>query len=245
MIERAIRSFRESRQARRVAGEIMFHILAKGVEIEGLENLPQAPYIAAMNHTGLAEAPILSFYLPDLPHPMGKAGAFEMKVIGFIAREMGYFPVRRDEFDRQTIRTALGLLEEGRVLVIAPEGTRGRGEERTALKKAKAGAVYLARKANVPIAPIAIWGSENILPLVEEEGFSVSEIWSLIRPFSRIKEKIHVSIGEPFMEHLALPERPNSKVMMPCVHQLMLRIRDLLPPEYHGFYADWEENQGE
>lgn len=243
MIERAIERFRESRRARRVAGEIVFHILANGIEIGGSENLPQPPYIVAINHMAWAEGPVLSLYLPHLPHPMTKAENFEMKGIGFIARKMGYFPVRRGEPDMSAIKTALHLLREGEVLVIPPEGTRGRDKERTVLKEAKAGIIYLARKAKVPIVPIALWGTEDILPLIEEEGVSFSEILSLLSPFG--KEKIYVRIGEPFEEHFSLPEEPlNSEMMMPYAHRLMIRIRDLLPPKYHGYYADWEQEEG-
>lgn len=243
--ERIVERFKESETARRLTGEVIFHLLAKGVEIEGLENLPSPPYIVAFNHMAWAEAPVFVAYLPDPPYFMGKVEVSKIRPLSFFLKKMGYFPVRRGEVDRQAIRTTIHLLEEDKVLALALEGTRGRGKERTALKPVKAGAIYLARKANVPIIPIAVWGTENILPLIEEEGTSLSEILSLIQPFSPIKEKIHVRIGEPFMEHLSLPEKPlNSKIMMPYAHQLMLRIRDLLPEKYHGYYADWEQKEG-
>lgn len=239
MIERAIKRFRESREARRWVGERIFHLLAEGVEIKGLENLSKPPYIIAFNHMGWAEGPVLSFYLSDLPHVMAKVENMEMGVIGPFAREMGYFPVRRGEFDRQAIRTTLRLLREGKVVAMAPEGTRGRGEERMALKPARPGIVNLARRAEVPIAPIAIWGTEGIWPLLEERKLPLSERFSLE------KVRIHVSIGKPFEEHLSLERPLTSKNLMPCAHALMIKIRDLLPEEYHGCYANWVEQREE
>lgn len=237
--ERIVEGFKESETARRLTGEVIFHLLAKGVEVEGLENLPNPPYIVAFNHMAWAEAPLLNLYLPDWPYFIGKIEAFKIRGLGFVAKNLGYFSVRRGELDLQAIRTATHLLEEGKVLGIAPEGTRGRGEKRTILKPTKTGVIYLARKANVSIVPIAVWGTEGICPLIEEKETPLFERFSLKRA------KIHLKIGEPFTEHFSLPEKPlTTKMTMPYAHKLMIRIRDLLPPKYYGYYADWEQEEG-
>lgn len=225
-----------ARFVRKALGEVIFHIFAKGVEVEGLKNLPPPPYIGAFNHTGIFEVGVLGLYLPHYPHFMSKRENFEIMLLGPILKTLGVIPVSRGEVDRRAIRTTHDLLKKGKVVSIAPEGTRGRGKERTVLKQGKTGIIYLAIRANTPIVPIAIWGTEGIFPLIEEKEAPLSERFSIKR------ERIHVRIGEPFGDHLESQQRRlTSKVLKSLADNLMVKIRNLLPPEYHGYYAAYGE----
>lgn len=217
--------------------ELVYHILSKGVEVEGIENLPNPPYIAAFNHMGWLEAVVLALYLPHSPCFMAKEEAFKIWPLGPVLKNLGFFPVRRGTVDRQAIRKATRLLQEGNVLAISPEGTRGRSEEREILKPAKTGIIYIARRTgeDIPIVPIAIWGTEGILPLIEEKNIPPSQRFSFKRAV------IQVRIGQPYEEHYSLPAgRITSEQMKPLADGLMLRIRDLLPEKYHGYYENIE-----
>lgn len=231
---------------RKIIGGILFgFLLAKGVEIEGQENLPEPPFIVAVNHMAWAEGPVLYFFLPKpAPHLMIKSETFNLPVIGQIIKSMHSIPIRRGESDVSAFRASLKVLEKGEPIVIFPEGTRGRNKERLGLKPPTEGIIFLAKKANVPIVPMAVWGTENILSLIEEEGFSLPEVWSLIKPGSQKKEQIHVRIGPPFLEHLNLPDKgPLDNGLMAAYAQgLMFCLRDLLPPAYHGCYAEKSSN---
>jgi hypothetical protein len=72
---------------------------------------------------------------------------------------MGTIRVRRGEVDRQALREALNWLAEGGVLGVAPDGTRARGP--FALQEGKTGLAYPATRANVPILPAGIAGTER------------------------------------------------------------------------------------
>ena len=57
-------------------------------------------------------------------------------------------------------RGALDVLKRGEVLGLAPEGTRARSTY--ALQKGKTGAAYIAARADVPIVPVALTGTEQV-----------------------------------------------------------------------------------
>jgi 1-acyl-sn-glycerol-3-phosphate acyltransferase len=127
--------------------------------------------------------------------------------------------VDRGRYDRQALRDALGVLEGGGVLGIAPEG---RMSLTGALERGKTGPVFLARKADVPILPVALTGTEKVLAE-----------W---RVFHR--PQIRVNIGQVFQ----LPEREGRAAMKEQRQDdadfIMERLAELLPPEYRGVYAD-------
>jgi len=222
---------------RRAAGEALFHLLGKGIEVKGRENLPsRPPYLIAFNHMGWAEALALVFCLPVKPAFMVKREAFNSRPLAMIIRQLGGFPVSRGEIDRQALKTAVRLLNNGGVLAVAPEGTRGRGEERSGLKRAKRGVIYLACKADqpVPIVPVAVWGTEGVFPLIEEPL-----PWPQRLYFRRAP--VRVRIGPPFREHYSFADQPyigrEDSQRLAC--RLMEAIRDLLPREYHGVYRNF------
>lgn len=227
--------------ARRVI-DIFFRVTLSAFEVEGKENIPKdfwrTPHIIAHNHLGWAEVPALLKVFPRWIYWMTKAENFENGLLAPILRRCAFFPVRRGEVDRRALRTAERLLDHAEIVGMAPEGTRGRGENLAGLKEAKNGTIRLAIKAQAPIIPVAVWGPEKILPLVEEEGFNFPEL----RKLWREKPKIWVRIAKPFTQHLEkdFEGKIRSRELTPFTTNLMLKIRDMLPPNYHGFYAHVE-----
>ena len=100
---------------------------------------------------------------------------------------------------------------------IAPEGTRARGPY--ALQEAKTGTAYLAARADVPIVPVGITGTEKIK-----------------RNLPRLRSTdIRIVIGKPFR----LPESGyiRGAKLREYTDLIMQRIAELLPEEYRGAYA--------
>jgi 1-acyl-sn-glycerol-3-phosphate acyltransferase len=116
------------------------------------------------------------------------------------------------------LKKAMAALEEERVLLMAPEGTRG-GDWR--LIKARDGVAYVALKASVPILPVAISGSERF--------------WKELARLHRTKTKIVV--GEPFFL-VPKEERVTREELSEMTTEAMYRLAALLPPEYRGVYSD-------
>ncbi len=73
---------------------------------------------------------------------------------------LGAFPVDRAVTDRRAIRNAVAALEGGEPLVVFPEGTRRRGP---LIEDLHHGVAYVAARCQVPIVPVGIGGSEEIL----------------------------------------------------------------------------------
>jgi 1-acyl-sn-glycerol-3-phosphate acyltransferase len=186
--------------------------------VEGAENIPsRPPYILVTNHLSAFDIPLLA---ATFPHPVRALAAIEHRANPLYAPILvasGAIWVRREQVDRRALREALAVLERGEVLGIAPEGTRA--DTSHALQEGKAGVAYIATRANVPIVPVGIAGTEKI------KG-------SLLR-FHR--PEVCVSIGAPFR----LPE--SGHVRSQKLHQytdlIMHRIAELLPEEYRGVYT--------
>jgi len=139
---------------------------ASGVEVAvtGTEQLdPEKPYIFAANHQSQFDIFVLQGFLGVNFRWLAKKELFAVPVWGPAMRRAGYIPI-----DRSHGRQALKSLEEaakkiaaGTSVIIFPEGTRSKDGK---LHEFKAGAMVLAIKSGVPIVPVAILGTYEILP---------------------------------------------------------------------------------
>jgi len=139
---------------------------ASGVEVAvaGIEQLdPEKPYIFAANHQSQFDIFVLQGFLGVNFRWLAKKELFAVPVWGPAMRRAGYIPI-----DRSHGRQALKSLDEaaqkiaaGTSVIIFPEGTRSKDGK---LQDFKAGAMVLAIKSGVPIVPVAILGTYDILP---------------------------------------------------------------------------------
>jgi 1-acyl-sn-glycerol-3-phosphate acyltransferase len=188
------------------------------LELVGLQNLPdEPPYLLVTNHLSALDTPLLLFALPHTIRPFVASKHRSNPLYGPILEAGGVVWVRRGEIDRQALRQALAVLARGEALGVAPEGTRAR--ESHALQKGKAGAAYLATRANVPIVPVGIAGTEKIA--------------HNLRRLRRTR--VRMVFGEPFR----LPESGHVRTqkLQEYTDLIMHRIAELLPEAYRGVYA--------
>lgn len=134
----------------------------QGLRVEGLENVPaQGPCLVVSNHCSWLDPPVLGCCLRHRQlHFMAKKELFEAPLLGQLIRALGAFPVERGQADRKSLRLALGLLSQGRIVSVFPEGTRGDGGPMGAWH---VGIAILAHHAQVPIVPAALAGTRNLL----------------------------------------------------------------------------------
>lgn len=188
------------------------------LEVVGRENFPsKGPYILVTNHLSAYDTPLLFAICPHKVRAFAASKHRSHPLFGPALAIGGSIWVRRGEIDRQALGEALVWLEEGGVLGMAPEGTRAR--QVYALQKGKTGAAYLATRANVPILPVGVTGTERI----KEE-----------LPHLR-RARVRVVVGELF--RLPEGERPSREELDQYTDLIMRRIAALLPPEYRGVYA--------
>lgn len=184
--------------------------LLSSFHTSGRENYPPPPFLLVSNH--------LSYF--DIPTVIQLA---PFGIVGFAARkykgtwkepffEMGALIwVTQFSADRDALKAGLKVLKAGVPLAIAPEGTRS---HTGGLIQGRDGAAFVATRANVPIVPMALWGTEKIL--------------------KRPRPQVHVTVGKPFR----LPEgRAKGEDLDRHTERIMCAIAALLPEQYHGVYA--------
>ena len=129
------------------------HLLGVTVRIEGERH--EGPVLYAIKHESFFEA-IDAPTLLSLPAPFAKAELFRIPGWGFAARRYGVVEVARTDGAkalRSMVASAKELSQDGRPLVIFPEGTRVRHGERRALQSGFAGLYKLLR---LPVVPVAV-----------------------------------------------------------------------------------------
>ena len=192
-------------------------------EYHGLENIPKSGgVIFALNHLSYIDTPLLLVnpIRPDITALVTTKYKDRALISWFIRSAEGIW-INRDVADFSAIREAAKALKKGLALGIAPEGTR---TTTGGLQEAKPGTIMLAMKANVPIIPVAITGSENTF-----------------RALSKFQRpELSVSFGKPFVIPQAEPGS-RSKALLEWTQILMQKIAALLPEAYRGIYADTEK----
>lgn len=145
-------------------------------KIEGLQNIPDKPYILAGNHKSMFDVILLISAIPDEIHFMAKKELFKKKILNNIFIKMGAFPVDREKADITAIKTSLKLLKNGEVLGIFPEGTRNNTNE--ILLPFKDGVGTIANKTASVIVPFGINGKykRNKIKLSIGEPININEI---------------------------------------------------------------------
>jgi 1-acyl-sn-glycerol-3-phosphate acyltransferase len=123
--------------------------------------------IVVANHSSHADTAVLLAALPPKAKPVFGAAAdywFDVPVRRFIATSLaGVLPVRRSggsSYDALLAAVAPAL-KAGRTVVIYPEGTRSTDGT---IGEFRSGALRLARECGVPIVPVAMTGTADVLP---------------------------------------------------------------------------------
>jgi 1-acyl-sn-glycerol-3-phosphate acyltransferase len=176
---------------------IGFRFLAKVERVEGVENLPAAgSAILMINHIAFVDPIVVLGNLPRNIVPMAKIEVYDLPLIGIFPRLWGVIPVRRGELDRRAIEQALR------------EGLEG--------------AAYLAHKAEAPVVPVAIDGTEGVIKLGLKRASD---------PGARVR------LGRPF-RFKAQGVRPSRAALRQMTDEAMYRLAAMLPEPRRGFYAN-------
>jgi 1-acyl-sn-glycerol-3-phosphate acyltransferase len=137
----------------------MFFIRLK---VSGRENIPKiGGFILASNHLSYLDPLVLGFACPRDLNFMAKEELFHNPIFGRIIRSVGAFPVKRKTADLHALKEAVNRVKSGKGLVVFPEGGRGNGQ---GIQQPEAGVGFLAAKANAPVIPAFIKGTEQALP---------------------------------------------------------------------------------
>jgi 1-acyl-sn-glycerol-3-phosphate acyltransferase len=190
------------------------------VEDAQLERVPfSGPLILVTNHVNFLDVPLLYTHL--LPRPVtgfAKVETWDNPAMAYLFNLWQAIPIRRGEPDRKALRLGLEALRDGKILAIAPEGTRsGHGR----LGRGRAGVVMLALQSGAPLLPVVYYGGEilskNITHLQRTE--------------------FHIVVGSQFFLQTD-KSKVNRHVRQQMVDEIMYQLAALLPPSYRGNYSD-------
>ncbi len=134
------------------------------VTITGAEKLdPDRSYIYMPNHQSNADIPLLLGRLPVQFRWLAKAELFRIPIFGRAMRGVGYISIDRSNRKSafESLERAARTIRGGTSVLIFPEGTRSRDGRILPFKK---GGFVLSVDAGVPIVPIIIRGTRDIIP---------------------------------------------------------------------------------
>ena len=118
------------------------------------------PLIVAPNHRSYIDPPLINAVSPEPLVFLAKKELFEGKFKNWLFRNMNAIPVDRSKADLDALNEALERLREGCKVCIFPEGRRA---PENGFLKPKPGVGYLAVKSGVPVVPVYIHNSTDIL----------------------------------------------------------------------------------
>jgi len=197
----------------------IFSILCR-IDDAQLERIPTTgPLIVVANHVNFLEVPVLFTRLSPRPlSALVKADNWEH----FWARKFFEFgnsiPIHRSVIDFEAFNLAKAALKSGRIVAIAPEGTRSNNG---CLQKGRSGVVLLALRSGAPLQPLVFYGGEKFRENIKH-----------VR-----RTNFHIVTGSPFKLN---PERAGlgRDVREKITTEIMYQLAALLPPNYRGVYSD-------
>jgi 1-acyl-sn-glycerol-3-phosphate acyltransferase len=144
---------------------VLLFIAGVKLDIEGLEKIdPAGSYVFVSNHVSYMDTPVVLGHIPVQFRFLAKKALFSIPFLGYHLKRAGHIPVPREN-PRAAIKAmsdAARIIQERRISVlIFPEG----GRSLTGLKPFKEGAAYIAIKAGVPVVPLYLKGTLEVLPM--------------------------------------------------------------------------------
>jgi len=135
------------------------------VTVHGIERIDtKSAQVFAANHISAMDIPVLYTQLPVPFRIVANANFFKYPFMGWHLTRSGQIPIDRTSM-KSTIKSfmsAVDDLKRGLSVSIFPEGGRSRDGR---VKPFFNGAFYLAVKAQVPVVPLAIIGTFEMLPM--------------------------------------------------------------------------------
>lgn len=185
-------------------------------QVEGLEKIDTSkPAVYVVNHLSALDIPVLYAYLPFQFRILAKKELFRYPFMGWHLQRSGQIPVVLEN-PRASVRSlnlAVAALQQGKSLVIFPEGGRSLDGQ---LHAFMGGAFYAALKGQVDVVPIALVGTFEMLkmntwhirpgPLQLVVGKPISTVGMSTRDMEKLKQEAEDVIAGLYYSHSAVPD---------------------------------------
>jgi 1-acyl-sn-glycerol-3-phosphate acyltransferase len=193
--------------------------------VTGKQNVPATgAFIIASNHLSFIDSMVIPLMSPRRVGYLAKAEYFTTPGLsGWLTRTLftalGALPVERQDHRaaQDALDTAMTVLKSGGGFGIYPEGTRSRDGR---LARGKTGVAWLALTADCPVVPVAVAGTDRIMP--------IGARWPRPHRFS-------VTFGEPltFPEHRGMAGKGRAR--REVTDRIMEAVADLSGQEKVGW----------
>jgi len=193
------------------------------MEVHGRENVPTtgAFVLAPGAHRSNIETFVVSVVTRRRMRFMGKDSLWKHAASDWFFSSLGGFPVNRAGADREALNQTLAIVETGEPVVMFPEGTRRTGPTIDP-EHMRDGVVYVASRAQIPIVPVGIGGSERVMPPKAK----------YLRP-----TKMVLIVGEPMPPP---PLKESGRVSRTAVREMTEELRATL----QGLFDDAQRRAG-
>ncbi|WP_209332558.1 lysophospholipid acyltransferase family protein [Lunatimonas salinarum] len=133
-------------------------------QVEGTEHIEaDQAYIYTFNHRSFLDAPVIPMAIPQEIRALGKKELKKIPLFGWVISQFAVWVDRKSPESREkSIQKLMQFLSEGHSIVVAPEGTRNDSDR--PLLPFFNGAFRLAIETQTPLLPMAVIGSEKVMP---------------------------------------------------------------------------------
>ncbi|MBI3027770.1 1-acyl-sn-glycerol-3-phosphate acyltransferase [Candidatus Woesearchaeota archaeon] len=188
--------------------------------VNGLENLPKkSTCIIAANHSSYMDHMIIGAYiishLNRKFHFLAKKEHFDNFLKRWWHDYIGAIPIDRQKGGKKALKQAIRALKEGRIIAIHPEGTRSLTGQ---LQQGKTGVARLALASKVPVIPVGLIGTFEILP----KGRYVPKF-----------KKAVMNIGKPMNFSDYYNKKINKRMLRDVTDKIMNEIAKLCRQKYN------------
>jgi 1-acyl-sn-glycerol-3-phosphate acyltransferase len=203
-------------------GGVVLRIALSPVQVVGTENFQRgtaAVYVS--NHLSYMDTPVVLSKLPFQFRILARHDLFKIPFIGWYLQRSGQIPV-----DSTSLRSTLAslnrgvkALQAGMPLVIFPEGGRSLDGH---LQDFLSGPAYMAIRAKVPIVPMALIGTYELMPMHTYHliprplrlvvGAPISTAGYTSKTADALTRRIRDTIAEMYLQQTGIGARPASDI---------------------------------
>lgn len=188
--------------------------------VRGLENIPATgPALLVLNHVSHLDPlydSVTVHRAGRIPRFLAKNTLWNIPVVGHVLRGVEQIPVYRGTADAgKSLQDAYNALDEGKVILIYPDGTITKDPDGWPMTP-KVGVARLALERDVPIVPVARWGTRAVYDHYQKK----------FRPLPR--KDVRIAIGEPIDLSEFRGRTANATLQREAAKMVMSRVRDLL-----------------
>ncbi|HTN50850.1 MAG TPA: lysophospholipid acyltransferase family protein [Anaeromyxobacter sp.] len=202
-------------EVRRARAEVFSRAARRALSVHGVElrasgPVPEGPALLVSNHLSYLDPLVIAALVPCAP--ISKADLAAWPVFGAVARRTGVLFVERGRTGSalRIMRAARRALEEGLPVLNFPEGTTTGGE---AVREFRRGLFGVARRARVPVVPLALAYAPARLAWVGNDTFVPHYLAFAALPAATVRVRVGAPLApQAFGSALALADAAHARI---------------------------------